>query len=173
MPNWCFNDVEFIGSKKDIESLKELLGGEDTESKKIFDFNKIIPMPEELRRVGNPVSIVSEEEYQKVSEKENSIPITQTISNEYKKKYGFDNWYDWACGTWGTKWEACEAECINESETSLQYNFSTAWCPPRGIFLALKKMCPKVAISWGYEERGCSLYGTWHYNGGQRKIKSK
>lgn len=42
MPNWCNNQVNITGSKEDIAALKALLVDK-------LDFNKIIPMPEQLK----------------------------------------------------------------------------------------------------------------------------
>ena len=52
MPNWVDNNVCIEGNKKDILAIKKLLHTETANGKGMydneFDFNKIIPMPEEL-----------------------------------------------------------------------------------------------------------------------------
>ena len=89
------------------KQIKKLLKGD----KVAIDFNKIIPMPEELSLVscGCGANIVSEAEYKKekakfdavMAKKEedrtpeerwmSSLPITKKMQKEYLKKYGSDN----------------------------------------------------------------------------------
>lgn len=49
MPNWTFNIVKLEGSKEDIQSIKDLILSVDEDGTKFFDFNKVIPMPEEYK----------------------------------------------------------------------------------------------------------------------------
>ena len=51
MPNWCFNQVTFTGTSGDIENLVAQLESEMSH----FDFNKVIPMPQELAGITSPV----------------------------------------------------------------------------------------------------------------------
>ena len=44
MPNWVTNRIDFSGKKEDIEKVLNAIKGDENE----FDFNKLIPMPEEL-----------------------------------------------------------------------------------------------------------------------------
>jgi hypothetical protein len=82
-------------------------------AKSVFDFNKIIPMPDDIFR-GN-------------------------LGAEEREKYGNKNWYDWSCDNWGTKWPACDAEITEETDTEIHYRFLTAWDAPRPIVDALRK----------------------------------
>ena len=45
MPNWTSNNVLFVGKEKQLKTLQTMLKSADNE----FDFNNIIPMPEELK----------------------------------------------------------------------------------------------------------------------------
>lgn len=47
MPNWTFNIIKLEGSKEDIQSIKDIILSVDEDGTKFFDFNKVIPMPEE------------------------------------------------------------------------------------------------------------------------------
>ena len=51
MPNWCYNRVTFSGTSGDMENLVAQLASEVS----LFDFNKVIPMPEELQHNASPV----------------------------------------------------------------------------------------------------------------------
>ena len=44
MPNWVINKIEFSGKQENIDKVLNLIKGDDD----AFDFNKLIPMPQEL-----------------------------------------------------------------------------------------------------------------------------
>jgi hypothetical protein len=134
MPNWVTNKVVIIGKAERITEIVELLKGENHSN---FDFNKIVPMPEELKGTRSPV------------EKHDPFLIA---------KYGSDNWYDWSCRNWGTKWNAsAEAEPqINTKGTRATYFFATAWSTPAPLLEKLSEKFPDVKIKVWYadEDRG-------------------
>ena len=65
-----------------------------------------------------------------------------------EEKYGFDNWYDWRCANWGTKWNACDSN-YNEELQSLQFN--TAWSIPYPIIAKIADDNPSLRLD-GYSE---------------------
>ena len=153
MPNWTSNEVRFksrINSKRQLSRLKKRLRGvveyEDyispTETKKskevnVFDFNKIIKMPKALKGTTSPT--------QKGDEKK---------AEQRLKKYGAKDWYDWNNKNWGTKWNSCETEIIEDERDGLTYSFNTAWDCPREIVEKLQHILdeelPFISIeSWG------------------------
>jgi len=149
MPNWCQNEVTiYSDDEEEMQKFIDLVG-ED------FDFNKIIPMPEELKGTRSPSVIVSQEEYDKQGEEEDSRCLTQELSDQYRTRYGYDNWYDWQCANWGCKWGSCRTEYDGDDT----WTFETPWCPPREIFDKLNDMFPKVSISWFYREDGMQIAG--------------
>jgi len=134
MPNWTSNSVLFVGKEKQLKTLQTMLKSKDNE----FDFNNIIPMPKELEET--------------VSGSESAKPDWQKErSQELKAKYGFDNWYDWTCSNWGTKWNAIDTEA-EQRDGTLMYRFNTAWDCPRQIVVALLRMketiLKDIKISW-------------------------
>ena len=135
MPNWTYNNVQFIGKTEDnVKQLKELLKSDDND----FDFNNIIPMPNELSDT--------------VSGSENAKPDWQKKQSEkLKAKYGADNWYDWSNNNWGTKWNACDVN-VEQNKNVLNYTFDTAWDAPREIVRALEHMketiLKDISIDW-------------------------
>lgn len=52
--------------------------------------------------------------------------FSQTLPLPEEEK---NNWYDWQCKNWGTKWDTQDAECKLE-EFSLHISCSTPWNPP-------------------------------------------
>ena len=86
----------------------------------VFDFNKIISMPNDkfFYRNGN-------------------------LGNKERKKYGENNWYDWCNKHWGTKWNAMSAKIVEDNENALAYHFESAWDCPRGIAYVIEDFLPK------------------------------
>ena len=105
MPNWTQNHVAFEGSKEKIIELKELFASDE----RVFDFNKILPMPEESDDFKKDGSLNSED-----MDKGN-------------------NWYAWSIQNWGTKWNAVDGHLDVDNGERLEYSFRTAWDAPRGV----------------------------------------
>ena len=124
MPNWVNNFTKVSGDKKQIKELFELF-------KDGVDFEKITPMPEEIHNTDCPVrySELTDEEKERYA--------------EIKKKYGVDNWYDWACDHWGTKWNVVPQETLVNSDYQT-LDFNTAWATPFEFFLSLSLKFPKL-----------------------------
>lgn len=129
MPNITTNKIRFKSKHKSkIRKVRDLLEGHEcvvvderhqsgTMSVfNVFDFNKIIPMPNNIFNVD-----LTEEE----------------------RKSGKINWYDWRINNWGTKWNSIDAKVTYLSDTSIEYQFDTAWDCPRGIADVIKDFLPK------------------------------
>lgn len=118
MPNHVENTLEIHVWNRDrvnrIEEVKELLAGEDEDGhKRVIDFEKIIPPPEDMFR-GN-------------------------LSMEDRKNNPV-NWYDWQTQYWGTKWNAYDAYIEDESYDTLIVKFTTAWAPPTPVIERLREI---------------------------------
>ena len=126
----------------------------------VKNFNKIIPMPQELKGTRSPIKIISDQEYQEqeskiekgeLSQEEKMFGIsrnlTQKLHNEYMINYGADNWYDWSCNNWGTKWNACETI---SKKNYIQY--TTAWSSPLPIIAKLSELFPNVYFELFYAD---------------------
>lgn len=170
MPNHVTNVIIM----KNITKLPFFSDYEKSEKaqKIFFDFNKIIPMPEELQiESGSIESIAVEmairfyekngegfEEYHRYSnedfEKMRSIYSQSDIeladiglkylSNSVH--YQASNWYVWCCKNWGTKWNSYELNIINKD----CIQFKTAWNPPVPVLMMLSSMNPKTKICHYY-----------------------
>jgi hypothetical protein len=112
------------------------------------------------------------------------FPMPQELKNttadgsdnkEMIKKYGYSDWYGWACDNWSTKWDISEFYGVdrqyhseqNEGESTISFAFSSAWSPPTGAyenFLANHEECSLKAY---YYEGGCDFMGVWD-NGDDR-----
>ena len=63
-------------------------------------------------------------------------------------------WYDWRHDNWGTKWDTCETEVINDSDTVWQVEFQTAWSDPQPAIETLAKKFPALKFEL-YAEHEC------------------
>ena len=131
MPNWTANNVLFVGKRKQLETLKDMLKSKDND----FDFNNIVPMPKNIFR-GN-------------------------LGKEEEEKYGDNNWYRWSIDNWGTKWNACDVYIHEKQEDYFHVGFSTAWSPPIPVIDALMEQHPNLNVEIEYSESGMGFAGTF------------
>lgn len=113
MPNHVTNRIYFPPNIK--KEMIEKLTLVDEDGKTYVDFNNLIPTPDYIYQ-GN-------------------------LSLEERKKYGKNNWYDWRCENWGTKWNAYETQI---SEDYIQ--FRTAWNMPTPVLKKLSEIFQDVKI---------------------------
>lgn len=132
-----------------------------------FDFNKIIPMPEELYVIdgaqgnrglallykkaiddgdGKMTTVIET----LVNEEDRFLPKTidevKTIDEELALKwihnfqnYGSSTWYKWRIKHWETKWNASEASSKLEENGDISIRFQTPWAAPIPVIMALSK----------------------------------
>ena len=181
MPNWVRTRLTFNGEQNRVAEIKELVKttGKNAQGKYTneFDFNKVIPMPEELNipssssgdlgmrylllNAKHPISWTEDdrsfmEHMEKVKE-ENPDRFNEDIELGKKylsniAKYGYKDWYEWSCNNWGTKWNASEIEWIADNCVE----FETAWSFCHPIVKKLSEMFPDVAIEFSYADEDCS-----------------
>jgi len=144
MPNWCDNQITITGPNKVIDKIEKIVN-EDNNTEGLLQF--MHPMPAELKD-------------------------TTADGSQDKKlmdKYGYSDWYGWACDNWGTKWDLNEFYGVDrqylseqsEGESTISFAFSSAWSPPIGAyeyFLAKNEECSLKAY---YYEGGCDFMGCW------------
>jgi hypothetical protein len=141
MPNHCRNRVEIYGEPDQIKEVKETLAGKKT----CFDFNNIVPMPKELEGSDANAGYPNEKD--------------SFEAKRLRKQHGHDNWYDWCCENWDTKWNSYEASLEEEGEENLRYEFLTAWAPPQNVIIELREKFPKLSITAFYDEPGMEAAG--------------
>jgi hypothetical protein len=140
MPNYCNNSLSIHASHDTLERIKSFVEGGDTEEPNAFDFKKIIPMPSSL--------------------------FMGPVGPEEEEKYGKNNWYDWSCENWGTKWNSVGAR-VEEREDTIEYYFETAWSPCEPVIFALAKMFPDANIHYSYYEAGWCFCGQREFENGE------
>jgi hypothetical protein len=85
------------------------------------------------------------------------------MSDNLKKKFGADNWYDWQNINWSTKWDTKtygnSAEKVGKTIKALNYDFDTAWSPPQNALINISKSYPKLTFKLEYSEGGMCFSG--------------
>ena len=129
MPNYAYNCITVAPEHLDI--LKSL----GTEKNPVLDFELLIPMP--------PASATF---------------CRGGVGNEERDKFGHNNWFDWSVKNWGTKWNACDPQLIEET---CSLRFDTAWASPTPVLHALSKQHPGVRFTFRAteESHAFAFYG--------------
>ena len=187
MPNWCENDLTIIGPATQVNRLLEFIAGEDESGEKTaFDFNKLIPYPEEYA--------AADRRYREWDGKRRKIfdeglgyahPETQRKLNALLEEYrvqrddgltiqtvmdGYNNGgYEWCRANWGTKWNACHVSLEERDQDSEKavLHFETAWQPPEPVIVKLVGMFPELEFYHEYFERGMAFCGSAFYTKGE------
>jgi len=133
-----------------------------------YDFDVLLPMPEELKGVGCPVRIVSETAYKAAvaklaqgADKAFGLPITQAMSDDYIARFGCDNWYDWRHKNFGTKWGMYSVNFAGFSSDGEKATFSydTAWSPASQYFLRISPKFPELTFCHFFADEGGGFLG--------------
>jgi hypothetical protein len=107
-----------------------------------------------LENTTSPTRIISQKEYDEqekrivegnLTDNEKNFGLsrglTQKLADEYKKKFGYADWYNWQIENWGTKWNAYEQVQIENV-----IEFQTAWSTPFALLVNLSLMFPEVTF---------------------------
>ena len=147
MPNWCDNQVTITGPNSVIDKIEKIVN-EEKDSQGLLQF--MFPMPQELK----------------------DTTADGSDNKEMIKKYGYSDWYGWACDNWGTKWDISEfygvdRQHLNDSldESTISFGFSSAWSPPIGAYeqfiMNMSEKNLDVSVKAYYYEGGCDFMGCW------------
>ena len=153
MPNHITNRLTIIGTEEQVKQVTEAIKGEREDQ--FIDFNKISPIPKELENTQSPIRIISQKEYDEqekrivegnlTNDEKNfglSRGLTQKLVDEYRKKFGHSDWYNWRIENWGTKWNAYEQVQIDENVIE----FQTAWSTPFALLVNLSELFSEVTF---------------------------
>jgi hypothetical protein len=159
MPNHITNRLTIIGTEEQVKQVREAIKGEREDQ--FIDFNKIAPIPKELENTQSPLTIISQKEYDEqekriadgnISDDEKnwglSRGLTQKLADEYKKKFGYAEWYGWQNANWGTKWNAYSQTDIDENVIE----FQTAWSTPYSLLVNLSELFPEITFEVRYAD---------------------
>ena len=148
MPNWCDNQITITGPNSVIDKIEKIVK-EEKDGDGLLNF--FHPMPKQLEDTTSPSSSADKPQ-----------PMVE----------GFDNWYDWRCENWSTKWEVNEfygvdRQHLNDSldESTISFGFSSAWSPPINAYqtfiMNMSEKKQDVSVKAYYYEGGCDFMGCW------------
>jgi len=137
MPNHCENYLRINGSMKEIERMLSEVESSD----KLIDANKIIPYPEEYRKL---------DEIAKAARDKGNFDVEDGYNN---------GGYQWCVNTWGTKWGMYDFTPIVRYKQSVKLTFLSAWSPPEPIIKQLSIQYPKLTFTLRYYEGGAGFKG--------------
>jgi len=137
MPNHCSNCLIVNGPQEDIDRLIENVQGEKNH---VIDFNKIVPIPKELKETTSPSNCPE-------------------LDKQFIADYGFADWYSWCVANWGTKWSSYDCGDWDHGGAHASWYFSTAWAPPVPVIAVLGPKYPTLTFELTYFEPGCCFAG--------------
>ena len=176
---WTNNIVTFYGADEDLKKVAERLysPGETSEEDNCFDFNKIIPFPNELSyihssRFNSGEKMIHGREYEQwyyvnsdgkmiennpdnYFEKSRLKGMSSRMEKQFMRKYGALNDSDWIAINWGTRSNS-NSVSSDEFREKLVYNFRTNYGSARLIVLEIDSMIyrgefPKVKMMWEHD----------------------
>jgi hypothetical protein len=77
-----------------------------------------------------------------------------------------NDWYNWCCENWGTKWDVDGADITHDSDESITINFNTAWASPKAFFRKISKDFPELNFIISFDEPGCDSFGFYEIQDG-------
>jgi hypothetical protein len=143
MPNWIINRLLVKGGPERIRNFLQLIKSE----RQPFDFERVIPSPEIIRRARRMFSPGEKPQEQYFIDAFHSRAFTPVEEKELEA-VGYRSWDDWSFANWGTNKIAFEVE-VDESSIDLGYvviSFETAWSPPVRILERLQEMFSELAF---------------------------
>jgi hypothetical protein len=148
MPNWVYNTISVSGTKEDIEAFvakatavhpetfDEATGKVVYTTEPAFSFWNFVAPPDEAVETGVYFGIHGYADGKAVGD----TP---------------DNWYNFQCDQWGTKWDACDVDLSFTDENSVHISYNTAWSIPTPVMGAMVEQHPELTFEfWCEEEQG-------------------
>ena len=132
----------------------------------IFDFNHLVPLPEDLKNHSSTPRIVAPYEYNDYVERYGEYNvITINDADWLEETYGANNWFDWCCQCWGTKEAARDVEVYADKPDRLALSFINPWVAPVEYFNAIvNKYNLTITAGVIYETEGFEVvYGDEQY----------
>lgn len=175
-------------SKEELKLFLNAIRGVDGEDKYI-DFNKIIPMPEEIKNTESSSMVDDAIYYYLVKSNQeglldtilrysiNSMDRFKDFSQdkldelfalgkkhvEIYLRYGAKDWYDWSRINWGTKWNAYNTDLEYLDENVAVVSFQTAWSAVPEIIAELVECYPALCFEYDYADENIGYNcGTGH-----------
>lgn len=180
MPNHIQNVLricayEHKGARKEL--VDEILSAIRSDESAL-DFNSLIQMPKLLRNTGSGYNTIDGKEHrawyvEEHASKDNGWKEkTRAFTDEEKAALadiGYQNWYDWACANWGTKWNAYSVIAGKTSCGDGIVTFETAWAPPMPVLDALAAKFPSADFRLLWSDEGDNRQHRVYWENGKRQ----
>jgi Ferredoxin-like domain in Api92-like protein len=174
MPNNTATKFKVTGPIEDVNRFLQAAKGEEIN----LDFNRLVPMPEELRATTHPIRIKTQEEidlqwaaYNQKKQagtltrwelddgKPFAVGMTQETYDSLIEKYGYADWYKWSIAKWGTKWNCYSVgewtlTTIDEKTNCAEIYYETAWSPARPLWLKISTQYPTLEFYHAFADEG-------------------
>lgn len=155
MPNHCSNRAVVTGPVLHVTQFVD----RSQVGKEGFQFQNIVPMPNELKGTQSPAV-------------EPQTPEAKALI----EKYGFSNWYDWHVSNWSTKWD-CDTDgnphwdlmgSVDRDDEEATIHYTTAWCPASNFWKEASRLYPKLTFKHEFSEPGMAFCGYEVFKAGER-----
>jgi hypothetical protein len=130
-----------------------------------FDFNRVIPYPEEFRRLDELAEAWDEEHAGR--------PASDWLA---RPKDGFNSGgYEWRVEHWGTKWSAYRVEVegpvtgYDGKTLEVVFHFDTAWSPPTPVIKRAAELYPALRFELRYFDCRAQFNGLFYCCDGEVK----
>lgn len=149
MPNWTTTTLRLSGERTAMQPVLDAIATDDP-GVPVFDFDKILAVPEELKQTSSGVQIDPDQQVpvKYRTDHRTGKKTAHTISIEENERrmqaYGANTWYLWAQDNWGVTQNASSVEVAEDISDDPDHPevivaFQTPWNAPKGIIAALRK----------------------------------
>lgn len=165
MPNWCSNTLWVDGNPEQLKEFKTKTtrpADHDQPNRYEFTLEGLYPTPPELLGETSPQMFRGE------AEDDNSKKEYEARVKMLEEKYGYADWYTWRINKWGTKWDVCESDTYENSDTEFMVVFDSAWAPPVNWLEQVAPQFPELKFKLAYSEPGINFcgYASWDAENG-------
>lgn len=150
MPNNCENDLTVEGHTALIHDFLDGVRSLDDPDRHL-DFNRLIPYPWRFK------------EMDEAAERWEKNNPTGSWADRPRDGYNSGG-YNWCADHWGTKWNAYQqkepvVDDWHDEYTTVKMSFTTAWCAPVPVFVAMAERWPDLDFELVWYERGSGQHG--------------
>lgn len=176
MPNHVTNILKLENiSKKEFKEIAKFMHGSQKDpddgkaSETLFDFNKIISMPEELSITDSSLGTLaqfllfgegtdgrlfslqeSQRRFKRLQPEQQKEAVELALRyNSNQSKFNSHTWYDWCRINWGTKWNSYKDSIDEEKQT---FRFDTAYATPLPVIKKFSEKFPKAKVILTYAD---------------------
>lgn len=174
MPDYCKN--ELIVSGANVTKVLDFINNPDSEDEdeQIFDFNKLIPYPEEFASADKRAAEYGDRLFAIDKDAKDNLKELALLNQEY----GFEpdasscpdgynhGSHDWCVDHLGTKWSTISV-VLSQAPDRAVLNYDTAWAPPLPVIQQLAETFPGYEFDFQYFEGGMGFCGQLQYKNGK------